>query len=644
MGIFSRFFRQKAQEVPKSNNDKYFSKVLYENIVNSSDLMMLYFTKKDGWIGANKTYFDISGVKNIEEFKERYDGIKDIFSSESEDIFIDDDKTWLEYVMSHEEGYRLTLLNKNKKLLNILAKCKLISNTQNIYVLELQDITQLHLANQKATDVEQLKSKFLSNIGHEFRTPMNGILGFIELISQTTLSKKQAEYIELINRSSRNLMANIETLLDLSQMQGGRLKLNNSPFAILSEMEEVAYNYYIQARGKNISVLTFIDPKLPQELIGDIKKIKQVMHSLVQNAIKFTPSGGKVIMEVKLLKRQQNGDCSIGFSVKDNGQGIPKEQIASILEPFSAGNQADERLGVGLSLSNGLVQLFGSELKIQSEADVGSHFNFTIQFKASKGQAYKMLPKKKVKVLLLEKSRIDEANFLTIYLRSFAMDVIKSNVINERIFDGIDALYVVANQQDLSWIRELATYSKKVPVILLVQEREKLETKATHIVDSIIKTPLLASHVSTQLHQLFDIKIAKNVKQQFKIRKNISALIAEDNLINQKLVQILLKDYNINVFSALDGVEAVNMCYKYKYDIILMDIDMPNKNGIQATKEIKVSDNINFNTPIVALTAMAMDGDKEMLLEAGLDDYISKPLTREKLENILIKYLKIPIT
>ena len=644
MGIFSRFFRQKAQEVPKSNNDKYFSKVLYENIVNSSDLMMLYFTKKDGWIGANKTYFDISGVKNIEEFKERYDGIKDIFSSESEDIFIDDDKTWLEYVMSHEEGYRLTLLNKNKKLLNILAKCKLISNTQNIYVLELQDITQLHLANQKATDVEQLKSKFLSNIGHEFRTPMNGILGFIELISQTTLSKKQAEYIELINRSSRNLMANIETLLDLSQMQGGRLKLNNSPFAILSEMEEVAYNYYIQARGKNISVLTFIDPKLPQELIGDIKKIKQVMHSLVQNAIKFTPSGGKVIMEVKLLKRQQNGDCSIGFSVKDNGQGIPKEQIASILEPFSAGNQADERLGVGLSLSNGLVQLFGSELKIQSEAGVGSHFNFTIQFKASKGQAYKMLPKKKVKVLLLEKSRIDEANFLTIYLRSFAMDVIKSNVINERIFDGIDALYVVANQQDLSWIRELATYSKKVPVILLVQEREKLETKATHIVDSIIKTPLLASHVSTQLHQLFDIKIAKNVKQQFKIRKNISALIAEDNLINQKLVQILLKDYNINVFSALDGVEAVNMCYKYKYDIVLMDIDMPNKNGIQATKEIKVSDNINFNTPIVALTAMAMDGDKEMLLEAGLDDYISKPLTREKLENILIKYLKIPIT
>jgi len=200
----------------------------------------------------------------------------------------------------------------------------------------------------------------------------------------------------MISKSSTSLMNNIETLLELSQLK---------------------------------------------ELYTDAKIINQIMFSLIQNAVKFTPRGGKVIIEVKLLKRQKNADCSIGFGVRDNGKGISLEQIALINEPFTTGSYADERLGVGLALSHGLVELFGSELRIQSKEDAGTYVNFVLNFKGTRGQNYKMMPKRKVKVLLLDQKKVEEANFLTIYLRSFALDVVKSKQLDKNVYEGIDALY-----------------------------------------------------------------------------------------------------------------------------------------------------------------------------------------------------------
>ncbi|MDQ7059672.1 MAG: histidine kinase dimerization/phospho-acceptor domain-containing protein [Sulfurimonas sp.] len=164
--------------------------------------------------------------------------------------------------------------------------------------------------------MQKLKIKFLSNIGHEFRTPMNGIIGFIDLLSQTNINKTQAEYLKLIEDSSRSLMSNIETLLDLSQLQGGRLTIDNANFEIIPQMEELIYSHMTLAKERGIKVLSFIDPKLPQEINSDLRKIKQMMNSLIQNAIKFTPRGGRIIVEIKLLKRQVSGACNIRFSIK----------------------------------------------------------------------------------------------------------------------------------------------------------------------------------------------------------------------------------------------------------------------------------------------------------------------------------------
>ena len=647
MGFFS-FFKSNNEttttnnSTPRAPQNTKLTKEFFSEIAEHNASMLLYFTKEEGWIGANKAFFDTFGLVSIEEFKHKHESIRDLFLNESEEIFTEDDKSWLDYLKKYKaQGYDLTILSQDSKILHIKAKAYLVNSTSNIYVLELQDVSELYEAKQNTQEVEKLKTKFLANIGHEFRTPMNGILGFVDLMNKTELTKKQREYLGMIHRSSKNLLTNIETLLDLSQMQGGRLSVDNLAFNLLSEMETLLLNVSVLGKERGIKILAFIDPKLPRELNGDIKKIKQIMNALIQNAVKFTPRGGKVIIEVKLLKRQLNGDCSIGFSVKDNGNGIAEEQLALMNEPFTASNRADERLGVGLSLSNGLVSLLGSSLRIQSEVGNGSYFNFVLNFKETHGQSYRMISKKKVKVLLLDQSKVDEANFLTIYLRSFGIDVIKSNILDENVYEDIETLYIVAKQDDSSWMFELGSYSKSAEVVLLLDRGQKIQTKLTHLVDAVINQPLLPSMMAKHLSALYNLDQEETKQEKLQVEDKTKALVVEDNLINQRLIQILLQEYNIVVETASNGVEAVNKAKKNKYDIVFMDIDMPEKNGIVATKEIKEAMHPNAQTPIVALTAMAMEGDREMLLEAGLDGYISKPLTREKLENVLNKYLKV---
>ena len=650
MSIFSIFFGSKqdkscAPVIVDDDVSEYLDNNFFRYIVDTSESMTLCFLEGEGWIWANKRFLEAMSYHDMNDFKRENESIRDIFLNESEEIFTESDKSWLDYIKKYKsDGYRVSIASKEtNEVLVIDAFCSIYPHNTNLYILELRDMTALHKAKLKTKEVEKLKTKFLANIGHEFRTPMNGILGFVELLKETNLDKKQLEYINMISKSSKSLMSNIETLLDLSQLQGGRLGLQNEAFNLLPEMEELVYHFYKMGEEKGVKVLSFIDPKLPKVLNGDLHKILQIMNAITQNAIKFTPRGGKVIIEVKLLKRAQNGDCSIGFGVKDNGKGISDEQIAFMYEPFTAGNHADQRMGVGLSLSYGLAKLMGSELRINSEKDSGTYVNFVLNFKRSEGQNFKMMPKRKVKVLLLDKGRVDEANFLTIYLRAFAIDVIKSNLIDDALYDDVDALYIVANQNDSSWMLELGTYSKKAPITLLLEEGEKLQTKLTHIVDEVIHKPLLPGTMAKHLYSIHKFETALESTPELNLKEKVKALVVEDNMINQRLIQLLLQEYDIMVSTAANGLEAVDMTKKNKFDIVFMDIDMPEMNGIVATKQIKDQLPRKTRLPIVALTAMAMEGDKEMLLSEGLDDYLSKPLTREKLELILDKYLKVPV-
>jgi signal transduction histidine kinase/CheY-like chemotaxis protein len=639
--LFSKDDKRFAQEAEQSINKGLFYKVL-----DTDSDPLLFFTKENGWIGGNKAFFNLVPLQNIEELRHKHESIRELFDHEDEEVFTEFDKSWLDYIRTHSSnGYGLGMVDQSGKMHTMSATCTLIQESgKDLYLLRLADQSNLVDLKAEVVKVEQLKSKFLANIGHEFRTPMNGILGFIELLSKTSPSETQLEYIHLVQGSARNLMSNIENLLDLAQMQNGRLNVSKSEFNIVAEMEELARAAALMGNDKGVGILFFIDPKLPTYVTGDIRKVKQVINNLFNNALKFTQTGGRITVEIKLLKRNTTGTCNIGFTVKDTGKGISKAELSNITRPFVSGDHADNRLGVGLSLSHGLISLMGGELKITSDEGKGSSFSFALTLDGSSDHAMQMVNAHTVKVALIDEKRLDDANHLTNYLRSFGINVTKTQMIDDTLFVNTEVVYLIASQEKSDWLMPLSRIKREAKTVLLLDEQERLQAKMLHVIDMSLSKPLLPTSLLEHLANVFGIPKETPVAVP-KIQRGVSALVVEDNLINQRLIKLLLKEYGIAVIAVSNGDEAVEICREKSFDIVFMDIDMPIKDGILATQEIKAEEGPARvgRMPIIALTALAMEGDREYILGRGLDDYLSKPLTREKLEYVLHKYLHVKL-
>lgn len=643
--VINDIFGNKKTHFSEESNQT-INKELFYKVLDTDTDSLLFFTKESGWIGANKAFFDLVPLQNIEQLRNNHESIRELFDHEDEEVFTEFDKSWLDYIRTHcPNGYGLGIVDPSGRMHTMVATSTLIQEGgSDLYLLRLEDQSKLVDLKAEVVKVEQLKSKFLANIGHEFRTPMNGILGFIELLSKTDPNETQFEYIHSVQGSARNLMSNIENLLDLAQMQNGRLNVSKSEFNIVAEMEELARGSMPIAADKGVGVSFFIDPKLPTYVTGDVRKIKQVINNLYNNALKFTQSGGRITVEVKLLKRNTTGTCNIGFIVKDTGKGISKSDLSNITRPFVSGDHADNRLGVGLSLSHGLISLMGGELKIASEEGKGSSFSFALTLEGSSDHAMAMINGHSVKVVLLDEKRLDDANHLTNYLRSFGVSVTKTQTVEETIFSDTEVVYLIGSQEKSDWAMNLSQMKRECKTVLLVEYNERLQAKMLHVIDIFLSKPLLPSSLLEHLSGIFNLPQAAPVAVP-QIQRGVNALVVEDNLINQRLIKLLLKEYGISVVAVSNGDEAVEMCREKTFDIVFMDIDMPIKDGILATEEIKAQERYSKvgRMPIIALTALAMEGDREYILGRGLDDYLSKPLTREKLEYVLQKYLHVKV-
>jgi signal transduction histidine kinase/CheY-like chemotaxis protein len=627
-------------------SDETINKDFLYKVLDTDSDPLLFFTKEKGWIGANKAFFDLVPLQNIEQLRNKHESIRELFDHEDEEVFTEYDKSWLDYIRTHcPNGYGLGMVDPSGKMHTMLATSTLIQEGgEDLYLLRLEDQSKLVDLQAEVVKVEQLKSKFLANIGHEFRTPMNGILGFVDLLSKTSPNDTQLEYIHSVQGSARNLMSNIENLLDLAQMQNGRLNVSKSEFNIVAEMEELARGNISIAMDKGVGISFFIDPKLPTYITGDVRKIKQVINNLYNNALKFTQRGGRITVEIKLLKRNTSGTCNIGFSVKDTGKGISKSDLSNITRPFVSGDHADNRLGVGLSLSHGLISLMGGELKITSDEGKGSSFSFALTLEGSSDHAMTMINGRSVKVVLIDEKRVEDANHLTNYLRSFGVSVTKTQIIEDTIFNDAEVVYLIASQERSDWAITLSSLKRSSKTVLLLEQNEHLQAKMLHVVDTALSKPMLPTSLLEHLSKVLNIpQPAPTVAPQ--IQRGVSALVVEDNLINQRLIKLLLKEYGISVVAVSNGDEAVETCRETTFDIVFMDIDMPIKDGILATQEIKAEERYSKvgRMPIIALTALAMEGDREYILGRGLDDYLSKPLTREKLEYVLQKYLHVKV-
>lgn len=640
--LFSMFSSGTSRNVStESFESDMISKSLFFDYLDAQRAAILFFSPLQGWVGGNLAFYDTFGFENMEVFRSRYRRISEFFDDENYVVFADDDEAWLKQLAGAQTHPRVQVtLPGGRQAVYELRSSAFKSGKNGLYFLEMSDVTLEERSKQEIEQVEASKRKFLNNISHEFRTPMNGILGFLDLLKQSHPTTKQNEYIEMVDRSATHMMSTIETLLDLAQMQSGKLRLAPSEFSPIREFERLFDPYFDEAAQHGITLEFFLDPKLPAYITADFRKLRQIISQLLDNALKFTEAGGKIHAEIRILKVNPQQRYTLGFMVKDTGIGIDSKLLKRITEPFESGEHPDQRLGIGLSLTEGLLQMMQAELRVTSQKGVGSQFSFDVDVQGTAEPALLLFTGKRAKVVLFDDALASDANLLSRYLKGFGLVVSKVHHSESVECGETDAMYLVTTNENSGWMMKLGSVSNGCSIVMLMQEERPLPQGASHIVDYTLQKPLLPGIIAEHLARIFksmEPKLAQNVLPKDKIK----ALIVEDNRINQRLIKLLLEQYNISVATADNGSEAVELCRKYPYDIIFMDIDMPVKDGIAATHEIRgLAVYQAHSCPIIALTALAMQGDRERILAEGLDDYVSKPLGREKLELILTRHLK----
>lgn len=503
---------------------------------------------------------------------------------------------------------------------------------------------------KKAEEATKAKSLFLANMSHEIRTPLNGILGFLELLNTTELTEEQLDYVNTISQSAKNLLQIVNNILDVSKIESNKVSLELIDFKAVDEFENTLELFGTPAAQKNIELTTQISPNIPSVIKGDILKIKEILTNLLSNAIKFTPNNGHIHVKIQLEKIIDN-KAKIYFEVRDSGIGMSEEQKEKIFDAFS---QADESVtrkyggtGLGLTIVKSYVEMMGGKIYLESELNKGTKFYFDIMFDIvdpTPKFAKNIFAHKEIAILNTVTESLRKETTLE-YLSYFGAEKVGVNDANELMtlqnrekFDGVMVFY---EESDRKTVEELAKVN--IPIIFVASYAKKEEINKLDY-QAVIFDPNVPSKVFKALEAISEAQTetvtkTQAAKPQHKDIYSLKALIAEDNPINQKLLQTTLKSLGIESDLANNGLEAFN---KYtinpdKYDVIFMDVQMPVMDGLEATQEIlefEQEEEID-HTPIIAVTANVLKGDRERFLGAGMDEYISKPISKDALLKIL---------
>lgn len=523
---------------------------------------------------------------------------------------------------------------------------------QNRFIVYLHDIEMVHKAKQAQHYFESFKQQFLTNISHEFRTPMNSIIGFTGLLEQTKIDTLQRDYVANIQKSAGTMLENIENLLDLMEIESGAQTIRREPFKVYKELEAFSRTFCAMAEEKKVSLFFMIDPHLPETMIGDIESIKKVMRNLISNAIKFTTAGGQVLVEFKVIELGRK--TVVRYAVTDSGEGIAKEKLQTLLRPFAATREnkvkGKEGFGVGLTLAFKLLRMIGSELSVASEVGKGSRFSFTLRHGRVTPAPYQLMKGSRIAVWAQDRQDIIQLKILKRYLKLFGVDAHELlDVSGGETLRNLDALFMLSSSYDRLTLQEIHDAQPELKVVpVIAPELENDFLNAVSLIEDLVTFPLLPSNLYRALSVIWKhtpkglIKPEPINKEETgdKLRK---ILVAEDNPINQKLIVTILQQQGYTVTTAENGQIAVDFYENGTFDAILMDIDMPVMDGISATRVIKEIDRRDKRpfTPVIALTARALAGDRERILSAGLDAHLSKPVDREFLLSTLDQYLKM---
>lgn len=571
--------------------------------------------------------------------------------------------------MIHGEGISTDVVNYSKSgrkfhlHLEIQPVRSATGELENFIAVET-DITarvetehQLRRAKAEADDASRAKSEFLASMSHEIRTPMNGVIGMTSLLMETVLTGEQRDYVNTIRTSGEALLTIINDILDFSKIESGKMELERSPFDLPVCLEEALDLFALQAAAKKLEIGYYMAPDVPAWVVGDVTRLRQVLVNLVNNAVKFTP-GGSISVEVRRATREpaplgfhpgivaDPKRLVLEFQVRDTGIGIPQDRLDRLFKAFSQVDSSTTRkyggTGLGLAICQRLTQLMGGDIRVESTAGQGSSFIFTIQTEPAPSGSEPGLPAvperlRNGTVLCIEDHPVTQARLRTMLEKLGVACVVADDApsaLRSAATMSPPPAMVVVDGGDIDGavpLEALAPLSCPRLVLFPFGQTPPVGQPGWPALASVSK-PIRTSaflHAITTLFQAPSpghLSIVKSIDRPIGEDIPLEVLLAEDNPVNQKVALRFLERLGYRADAVANGLEAVTAVENRRYDLVLMDLQMPEMDGFEATRQIRTRIAPDRQPKIVALTANAMQGDRELCVAAGMDDYISKPV------------------